>query len=160
DQFWYQGANGMQGHPHTGNHFGFCTQPGDFNADGYDDLAIGIELQEIGTQPNAGAVEVLYGSPTGLQATGTGGPDDQLWSQDSPGVEDKAENGDLFGRSLGAGDYNGDGYGDLVVGSYDEKIASIPEAGAVNVLYGSAAGLQATGTGGPDDQFWFQGENG
>ena len=59
-----------------------------------------------------------------------------------------------------AGDTNGDGYGDLVVGSYDEKIASIPEAGAVNVLYGSAAGLQATGTGGPDDQFWFQGENG
>ena len=237
DQFWYQGANGMLGHPHTGNHFGFCTQPGDFNADGYDDLAIGIELQEIGTQPNAGAVEVLYGSPTGLQATGTGGPDDQLWSQDSPGVQDqaetgdgfgralasadfnadgyfdlaigvkgerpggpgidtatggmgivqvlfggpnglqadspddqlwsqdspgvkdKAENGDLFGRSLGAGDYNGDGYGDLVVGSYDEKIGipRIREAGAFNVLYGGPNGLQADS---PDDQFWYQGENG
>src|SRR5439155_300336 len=51
DQFWYQGENGMLGQPHTGNHFGFCAQPGDFNADGYDDLAIGIELQQIGDQP-------------------------------------------------------------------------------------------------------------
>jgi hypothetical protein len=71
-------------------------------------------------------------------------------------VKDQAELGDLFGRSLGAGDFNNDGYGDLVIGSYDEKIASIPEAGAVNVLYGSATGLQADGVGGPDDQFWFQ----
>ena len=42
-------------------------------------------------------VEILYGSSTGLQATGTGGPDDQFWTQDSPGVQDRSEAGDYFG---------------------------------------------------------------
>jgi hypothetical protein len=46
-------------------------------------------------------------------------------------------------------DFNHDGFADLVVGVPFEDIGSISDAGAVNVLYGSAAGP----TGVNDQQF-------
>jgi len=46
---------------------------------------------------DAGAINVLYGSTTGLQ---TLSPADQFWSQDSSGVEDTAEEDDKFGFGL------------------------------------------------------------
>ena len=69
---------------------------GDFNDDGFADLAIGVP----GEDRNAGAVNVLYGSARGLGATGSGGPEDQLWTQDSPGIRGGAERNDLFGGGL------------------------------------------------------------
>src|SRR6476620_3661770 len=49
--------------------------------------------------------------------------------------------------ALGAvrGDFNGDGRDDLAVGVPSESVGSASEAGAVNVLYGGAGGLSATG---------------
>ena len=91
-------------------------------------------------------MNVLYGSATGLTATGN-----QLWNQDSPGIDDTAEAIDIFGWALAAGDFDGDGYDDLVIGVPYEDIGAVGNAGAVNVLYGSATGLTATG-----DQFWHQ----
>jgi hypothetical protein len=122
----------------------------DFNGDGYADLAVGVPLEDIGPDSDTGGVNILYGSATGLQATA---PADQFWSQDSPGVEGGAEEGDDFGASLAAGDFNGDTFSDLAVGVPNEDIGRIAVAGGVNVLYGSATGLQATA---PADQFWSQ----
>lgn len=79
---------------------------GDFNRDGYTDLAISIHEENIGAT-NADAVYVLFGSPTGLTANGN-----QLWHQDSHGVEETAESDDRFGKALAAGDFNGDGFAD------------------------------------------------
>jgi hypothetical protein len=53
----------------------------DFNNDGADDLAVGVPLDTVGAAMGAGAVNVLYGSATGL-----GGPGSQLFSQATPGV--------------------------------------------------------------------------
>ncbi|HYU57407.1 MAG TPA: integrin alpha, partial [Actinomycetota bacterium] len=39
--------------------------PADFNGDGYGDLAVGVPGENIGSVANAGAVNVIYGSPTG-----------------------------------------------------------------------------------------------
>jgi FG-GAP repeat protein len=126
----------------------------DFNGDGFADLAIGVSSEDVGTISDAGAVNVLYGSAAGLQATA---PDDQFWTQDSPGVQDQAETGDEFGAALAAADFNGDGYADLAIGVRTEDFGTVTNAGAVNVLYGSACGLQADPTcGNPDDQFWTQ----
>ena len=122
----------------------------DFNGDGYEDLAIGVPEENVGTVKNAGAVNVLYGSSSGLQ---TASPADQFWHQDSPGVEDVVEIGDRFGMALAAGDFNGDGYDDLAIGVPWENSATRNNPGAVNVLYGSAVGLQ---TASPADQFWHQ----
>jgi hypothetical protein len=58
---------------------------------------------------------------------------------------------DAFGSALAAGDFDGDGFDDLTVGVPDEDIGVSVDAGAVNVLYGSAAGLSST-----DNQIWHQ----
>jgi hypothetical protein len=118
----------------------------DFNGDGYADLAIGIQNEDVGRQDNAGAVDVVYGSSGGLTATGT-----QLWTQDVEGIEDEAEARDHFGWSFAAADYNGDGYTDLAVGAPFEDVAGADRAGSVNVIYGSPRGLAAAG-----NQFWTQ----
>jgi FG-GAP repeat len=122
----------------------------DFNGDGFADLAVGVPDEDVGTITNAGAVNVLYGSGTGLSAAGN-----QLWHQDSGGILDGAEADDIFGWALAAGDFNGDGFADLAVGVPGESVGTISFAGVVNVLYGSGSGLSATG-----NQLWHQDRSG
>jgi hypothetical protein len=133
----------------------------DFNGDGFDDLAIGAPTEDIGAVVDAGAVNVIYGSVAGLSAAA--GPGDQLWSQDTVvaavAIEDVAEAGDHFGASVAGGNFNGDAFCDLAIGVPDEDIGAVPNAGAVNVIYGSPGGLTPGGAGGiPLNQFWFQGD--
>ena len=156
DQLWWQDSPGVEDEAERNDEFGDALAAGDFNRDDFVDLAIGLPREDTGGRGAAGGVNVLYGSAAGLQATGSGGPDDQFWGQDSPGVLDEAESGDWFGAGLVAGDFNGDGFADLAIGVLAEAVRGHPQDGGVNVLYGSAAGLQATGRGGPDDQFWWQ----
>src|SRR2546427_7059158 len=76
----------------------------DFNGDGFADLAVAVPTENVGSVKDAGAVQVLYGSAGGAQATS---PDDQLWTQGGD-VQDQTEASDRFGWSLGEGDFNGD----------------------------------------------------
>jgi hypothetical protein len=146
---WSLDSPGVKGASADGDSFGSAVAAGDFNGDGYADLGVGIPDRSVGAQSSAGEVSVLYGSPVGVQAAD---PDDQLWSQDSPGVQDKAEKDDRFGLALAVGDFNGDGWPDLTV---DEPMECFRLAcgGAVSVLYGAPTGVQATA---PDDQVWSQ----
>ena len=48
-------------------------------------------------------------------------------------------------KKQGSGDFNGDGYADLCIGVPNYTSGTITNAGAVNCIYGSAWGLQATG---------------
>ena len=116
--------------------FGSALAAGDFDGDGFADLAAGAPAENVGSLFDAGAVSVLYGSADGL--TRTGG---QLFTQVGGTVEDS----DNFGASLAAGDFNNDGFADLATGAPGETVGSAIAAGAVSVLYGSAAGLSATG---------------
>lgn len=154
NQFWTQDSADHFGdildQAEAGDLFGIALAAGDFNGDGFSDLAIGARGEDIGnalrTRTDVGAVNVLYGSAFGLTAAGN-----QFWTQDSPDVLDVTEKGDNFGSSLGWGDFNGDSFGDLVVGVPFEDVGTISDAGAVNVIYGSASGLTATG-----NQLWTQ----
>ena len=57
-----------------------------------------------------------------------------------------------FGTALASvGDFNGDMFADVAIGILYEDVASIEDAGAVNVMYGSRAGLTTSG-----NQFWHQ----
>lgn len=152
DQIWTQNSPGIDGGTEADDAFGGVLETGDFNSDGYDDLAIGAvgEVVIVGSHQN-GAVSVIYGSPQGLSATAA--LPDQLWSQNSLGIEGSAEVGDLFGSALSSADFNNDGYADLAIGVYGESIGTIAEAGAVNVIYGSSLGLSAAKN---PDQIWQQ----
>ena len=112
-------------------------QTGDFDGDGYDDVAVGNPGPDFGT----GAVLVLPGSPGGLTAEGS-----TYLTADSAGIPGRAESGDLWGSSLAAGDFDGDSYVDLAVGHPGEEVGDLPAAGAVTVLHGSSSGLGGGGS--------------
>ena len=147
DQFWHQDFVDIEGVAETDDNFGYALAAGDFDRNGYADLAIGVPHEDVGAVVNAGAVNVLYGSATGLTAAG-----DELWTQDTSGIEDTAEADDNFGYALTAGDFNRDGRADLAVGAPYESVGALVEAGAVNVLYGAAGGLTSA-----NDELWHQG---
>jgi len=107
DQFWTQDTANIVDSSEDDDMFGFAMATGDFNGDDSDDLAIGVHEEDVPGQfltvVNAGAVNVIYGSNTGLSAAAVGrsdGHDDQIWSQNSAGIEDSAESDDNFGWSL------------------------------------------------------------
>jgi hypothetical protein len=145
-QFW-QGAGGVIGAAEPGDLFGLSLAAGDFNNDSFADLAIGVPFEDVGSIVDAGLVNVLYGSASGL----TGAGSQQFWQgAGGGGVTGTTESGDLFGFWLAAGDFNANSFDDLAVGVVGENIGSIPDAGSVNVLYGSASRLSGAGS----QQFW------
>jgi len=150
DQMWDQDSTGVAGTSAKNDALSASLAAGDFNGDGFADLAMGVPGKTLGSATKAGLVSVLYGTSAGLQATS---PDDQKWSQNSSNVDDTAETNDAFGASLSADDLNADGFADLTVGVPGEGIDSASGAGAVNVLYGGASRLQ---TSSPADQFWSE----
>jgi hypothetical protein len=136
-----QDSPGVPGIAEQDDSFGGTLAAGDFNNDGFTDLAVGAPNESIGGIGFAGAVNVLYGTTGGLTGSGS-----QLFTQDSPGVPGIAEATDVFGNSLAAGDFNSDDVDDLAVGAPLEGVGAGFDAGAVNVLYGTGGGLTGTGS--------------
>jgi FG-GAP repeat protein len=135
---------------------GWSVAAGNFGNSKQDDLAIGVPFESVGKASqgldNAGAVQVLYGSPQGLSTNG-----DQQWTQNTTGMCcTTAEPIDAFGYSLAAENWDSVVQEDLAIGAPGEGVDKQINSGAVNVLYGTPAGLQATGAGGPNDQVFTQ----
>jgi FG-GAP repeat len=146
-EFWHQDVAGVEGDgAEMDDQFGASLAVADLGETGRDDLAVGAPFEGIGAAGPSGAVNVLYGSGAGLSTAA-----DQFWHQDRPGVADASESGDRFGAALAAGNFGSGARADLAVGAWAETVGTADDAGAVNVLYGSADGLTAT-----DDQFWHQ----
>lgn len=120
--------------------FGSTLAVGDFDGDGYKDLAIAAPYEGVGSASSAGCVHVLYG-------TASGGPNGMPFRQQTayltreniypyplPAVP---SDNDYFGWSLVAGDFDGNGLDDLAVGAPGVTVNGQGWAGAVFVFYSS-----------------------
>jgi hypothetical protein len=116
----------------AGDQFGAALTTGDFNGDGYDDLAVGAPGKAVGAIPGAGMVFIFPGSPAGLTAGSV---------YTSSAVAHAPAVGDGFGSALAAGDVDGDVLDELAVGLPGRNVSGAAGAGAVAVLHGTFGGL-------------------
>lgn len=110
--------------------FGYSVSgAGDVNGDGFDDVVIGA-LKYDAMHTDEGAAALFLGGPAGLAAA-------PAWF--ALGGQADAE----YGRSVAsAGDVNGDGFDDVVIGA--PRLQTVSGYGSASVYLGSATGLVST----------------
>lgn len=110
----------------------YITSAGDVNNDGYSDVIVGGSFGS--GQSDSTWASLYYGSPTGLDNT----PD---WAVDY-GHEDNS----YEVSAASAGDVNGDGYSDIIIGTYYSNYnnSNPTETNRFFVYYGSASGLSTS----------------
>lgn len=113
----------------AGSLFGFSVaSAGDVNGDGYGDWIVGAPQYDAGTLTLVGRAFIYLGSSTGLSTS-------PAWS------EGGTQFNEYFGHSVAsAGDVNGDGFGDVIVGAPYHDHGELDE-GAAFVYLGSATGV-------------------
>ncbi|GIG67181.1 hypothetical protein Pen01_34760 [Phytomonospora endophytica] len=128
---FHQDAESVLDSNEDGDRLGHASAFGDFDGDGYGDLAVSAPGEDIGSVRDVGVVFVFRGSPNGFQSD---------WSVVYQPKEPVA--GMAYGTSLAVGDFDGDYRDDLAVGA--------PGAGTGSV-YVHSAGSKVT----VYDRDWF-----
>ena len=122
------------GHDEDGDRFGYAVIHGDFNADGFPDLAVGAPgkaATRLNPQSRSGWVYTFTGAHYYLPPSVNLGQAGLAYNQ----------NGDRFGWAVATGDFNGDSIADLAVGAPGKTIGDAVHSGYVYVFKGTTHGL-------------------
>ncbi|WP_256091012.1 Ig-like domain-containing protein, partial [Nostoc sp. KVJ20] len=116
------------------------SSAGDINGDGFDDLIIGAWQASPNRQYAAGSSYVVFGSNSGFDA--------QLNLSSLDGSNGFVINGIAAFNYLGisvssAGDINGDGFDDLIIGAFRADPNGQSRAGSSYVVFGRNSGFDA-----------------
>ncbi len=143
------------------------TSAGDINGDGINDILVSAPGND-GAGLSTGAAYVIFGDSNryGTLVDGQQLVDLSLLSPEDGFVIQGAEIGDSIGISVsGIGDFNGDGYDDIIVGTANSTAGGEGTGGAY-VLFGSGEGFGTLVDGrqivnlanlSPEDGFFLQG---
>ncbi|MFF1354987.1 FG-GAP repeat protein [Streptomyces sp. NPDC058297] len=112
---------------------GVAQGDADFNGDGYADAVASASGAYVNGRANAGQLAVIYGGATGNHYA--------TISQNTAGVPGTAESDDFFGADSAYGDFDGDGYDDVLVAAPGEDVGTDKDGGTAAILWGSPSGL-------------------
>lgn len=116
--------------PSVSSAFGsLVSNAGDINGDGFGDLLVTTPLADAPGVPGGSVVQIYPGGPNVVQAM----PMTTL-----SGIE----RGFYFFLKVAAGDFNGDGFGDLVFSRYAQNAQDRQARSTTSILRGSATGLE------------------
>ncbi|MFT5685811.1 MAG: hypothetical protein ACI8RZ_006765, partial [Myxococcota bacterium] len=108
---------------------------GDVDGDGYDDVLIGAQQADVGTDANNGTVYLVYGNSTSGSLSGAGAIITGVAAQDYAGY-----------WVASAGDTDGDGNRDLIIAAYRADPNSTTNAGSTYLLNGPVTGTVSLST--------------
>jgi len=132
--FLHQDTLGVPSESQRGDQFGFATAHTDFNQDGYSDLIIGAPSKNAENIEDSGGIWIFFG--------GAGGIDSQLDNvifahQGLEKISTTSQESDHWGFNLQTGDFDADGFGDIVISAPGKNINGKDNAGEITILYGN-----------------------
>ncbi len=110
----------------AGDHMGFGSSgAGDVNGDGFADVCAAADEANVGGMSNIGSAKIVSGQTGNVLFTVTG-----------------TNAADLFGwSSAAAGDVNGDGFGDVIIGALNDDTTGLTNCGSATVISGQGGVL-------------------
>jgi hypothetical protein len=128
---------GQEGGPEEYYIFGYALAAGDVNGDGFPDVIVGARIAGPAAGAYSGAAYIVYGRENlrgriiDLRTSGTISPAGETRILGTPVDE-------WHGSSVAAGDMNGDGLEDVVLGCHETNAPGGEKAGVVYVAFGDS----------------------